>query len=149
MKGDIKMEIREATVNDTEILALLMEQLGYPTTIESMKTRFKNIHSNPDYRTLLASYDGKIVGMIGLVKGYYYEMDGSYVRIVAFVVDSNYRGKGIGKKLLNEAESYARSIGARGILLNSGNRPERYRAHQFYKHMGYAEKSIGFVKRLR
>ncbi|WP_242698129.1 GNAT family N-acetyltransferase [Bacillus sp. SD088] len=61
-------------------------------------------------------------------------MDGFYIRIVAFVVDSNYRGKGIGKKLLAEAESWARRIGATGIGLNSGNRPERFNA-KLYKSM--------------
>ncbi|MEK5101035.1 GNAT family N-acetyltransferase [Cytobacillus sp. FSL M8-0252] len=142
------MEIREATVNDIEELTSLIEQLGYPSTIENMKTRFSNIESSPDYHTLLASYDGKIVGMIGMVKGYYYEMDGFYVRIVALVVDSNYRSKGIGKKLLENAESWARKIGATGIGLNSGSRPERENAHRFYKNMGYVEKSIGFAKNL-
>ncbi|GIN72644.1 N-acetyltransferase [Bacillus sp. J14TS2] len=142
------MQIREATVNDIEVLTSLMEQLGYPTTIESMKTRMNHIEASPDYHTLLASYDGKVIGMIGLVKGYYYEMDGFCIRIVAFVVDSNYRGKGIGKKLLAEAESWARKIGATGIGLNSGNRPERFTAHKLYKSMGYIEKSIGFAKSL-
>lgn len=142
------MEIREATLNDINKLTDLMEHLGYPTTIENMETRFRNIEASPDYHTLLATYDGKIVGMIGLVKGYYYEMDGSYVRIVALVVDSNYRSKGIGKKLINEAENWARTIGATGIGLNSGNRPERIKAHEFYRNQGYVEKSIGFVKSL-
>jgi hypothetical protein len=42
----------------------------------------------------------------------------------------------------------ARRIGAIGIGLNSGNRPERAKAHRFYKDMGYVEKSIGFAKSL-
>src|SRR5690606_20179814 len=107
-----------------------------------------NIESSPDYHTLLALYDAKVVGMIGLVKGYYYELDGLYVRIVALVVDSNHRNKGIGKQLLNEAEIWAKKIGATGIGLNSGNRPERINAHKFYKNSGYIEKSVGFAKRL-
>ncbi|MCM3176308.1 GNAT family N-acetyltransferase [Cytobacillus horneckiae] len=142
------MEIRKATVNDIEGITKLMEHLGYPTTIEKMKTRFSNIKSSPDYHTLLALYDDKIVGMMGLVKGYYYELDGLYVRIVVLVVDSNYRNKGIGKQLLEEAENWAKKIGATGIGLNSGNRPERIRAHKFYKNNGYVEKSIGFAKRV-
>ncbi|WP_419880526.1 GNAT family N-acetyltransferase [Peribacillus sp. B-H-3] len=142
------MEIRDATLNDINELTFLMEQLGYPTTIENMETRFKNIELNPDYKTLLATYDGKVVGMIGLLKGYYYEMDGCYVRIVALVVNSSYRSKGIGKKLIAEAENWSRKIGATGIGLNSGNRPERVNAHKFYKNRGYVEKSIGFAKGL-
>ncbi|OAK68455.1 GNAT family N-acetyltransferase [Lederbergia galactosidilytica] len=142
------MLIREATVNDIEALTSLMEQLGYPTTIKSMRIRMNNIESSSGYHTLLASYEGKIVGMIGLVKGYYYEMDGSYIRTVAFVVDVDFRGRGIGKKLLEEAEDWARRMGATGIGLNSGNRPERLNAHKLYKNMGYIEKSIGFAKSL-
>ncbi len=142
------MEVRKATVNDIEGLTALMDHLGYPTALDNMKMRFSNIEQNPDYHTLVASYDGKIVGMIGLIRGYYYEMDGSYVRIAALVVDSNYHNKGIGKKLLEEAECWARKIGAAGIGLNSGNRPERSNAHQFYRNRGYVEKSVGFAKSL-
>lgn len=142
------MEVREATVDDIKELTALMEHLGYPTTIDNMKKRFSNIRQNTYYHTLLASYEDKVVGMIGLFKGYYYEMDGSYVRIVALVVDSNYRNKGIGNKLVEEAECWARKIGANGIGLNSGNRPERINAHKFYRNRGYTEKSVGFTKSL-
>ncbi|MCK0473176.1 GNAT family N-acetyltransferase [Halalkalibacter sp. APA_J-10(15)] len=142
------MEIREAVENDIEALTSLMEQLGYPTTIEAMRTRFHTIESSPDYHTLVASYDGKIVGMVGVAKGYYYELNGVYVRIVALVVDAIFRNKGIGKKLVVEAESWERIIGATRIGLNSGSRPEREHAHKFYKNIGYVEKSIGFVKSL-
>lgn len=38
-------------------------------------------------------------------------------------------------------------IGVSGIALNSEKRPERTAAHRFYKNNGFAEKSIGFVKR--
>jgi GNAT superfamily N-acetyltransferase len=125
-----------------------LEQLGYPTSVEQMRIRFSNIQSNPSYHTLVAEYDGKVVGMVGLCIGVFYELDGSYVRIVAFVVDSNYRGKGIGKNLIQEAESWARRQGAIGIGINSGNRVERLIAHKFYMNMGYEEKSIGFAKNL-
>jgi GNAT superfamily N-acetyltransferase len=86
--------------------------------------------------------------MIGLCTGILYNKDGLYARIIAFVVDSNYRNKGIGKLLIKEAERWARNQGADSIALNSGNRPERKDAHQFYKRMGYVEKSIGFAKSL-
>ncbi|MFT4413668.1 GNAT family N-acetyltransferase [Fredinandcohnia humi] len=142
------MEIRKAEMKDVDRLAELMTQLGYPTSVEQMKQRFANMESNSDYHTLVALYDGNVVGVLGLLKGYYYELDGSYARIVAFVVDSTYRNKGIGKRLLNEAENWARRVGATGIGLNSGDRPERRDAHAFYRKMGYEDKSIGFAKGL-
>ncbi len=142
------MEIREAITSDIGALTDLMVHLGYPSTLENMKTRFYTIQQHPDYHTLVAAYNSEIVGMIGLSKSYYYEMDGFYIRILALVVDSNYRNKGIGKALIEGAENWARKLGAVGVSLNSGNRPERMAAHQFYRNRGYSEKSIGFVKSL-
>ncbi|WP_229593171.1 GNAT family N-acetyltransferase [Rossellomorea vietnamensis] len=98
------MEIREAIQSDMTELAELMNQLGYPTSLKGMRSRFDRIESSPDYRTLVAVCNEKVAGMIGLVKGYYYEMDGCYVRIVALVVDSAFRNKGIGHELVVEAE---------------------------------------------
>jgi GNAT superfamily N-acetyltransferase len=98
------MDIREATINDVPELVFLMAQLGYPTSLDKFKLRFNAIVANPSYHTFVAELDGKIVGMVGLCTGLFYEYDGSYVRIVAFVVDTNYRRRGIGKKLIQEAE---------------------------------------------
>ncbi|MGB3261281.1 GNAT family N-acetyltransferase [Paenisporosarcina sp.] len=142
------MEIREATINDIPELVGLMDQLGYPTSVDKMKSRFKAISSNSSYHTLVADYNGKVVGMAGLCTNLFYEYDGSYVRIVSFVVDSNYRRKGIGEKLIKQVENWAKEQEAIAIGLNSGNREERKGAHQFYLDMGYKEKSIGFTKNL-
>nr|WP_299095504.1 GNAT family N-acetyltransferase [uncultured Metabacillus sp.] len=142
------MIIRKATIKDIPELVILMEQLGYPTSVDKMKLRFNAINNNPSYHTLVADLEGKVVGMTGLNTGLFYEYDGSYVWIVAFIVDTNYRRKGIGKKLIQEAECWAREQGAIAIALNSGNREERKDAHQFYLSMGYKAKSIGFGKSL-
>jgi GNAT superfamily N-acetyltransferase len=142
------MEIRKASLDDYVQLAPLMEQLGYPTSTQQMKQRLLLIDESPNYHTLVATEKEKVIAMIGLVKSFYYEMDGSFIRIQAFVVDANYRNQGVGKRLLQAAEEWARSIGIAGIGLNSGNREERIAAHKFYEKMGYVARSIGFAKRL-
>lgn len=147
-KGYSIMKIREACSCDIPQMAFLMGQLGYSTTVEQMRTRFEKISAEPSYHTLVIEVEGKVVGMSGLCTGIFYESDGIYVRIVAFVVDDNYRKKGLGKLLLAESEEWAMSKGAAGIVLNSGNRTERIAAHAFYKAMGYREKSTGFTKQL-
>ncbi|PRX78908.1 putative N-acetyltransferase YhbS [Bacillus sp. V-88] len=143
-----EMEIRKVTQSDVKELAILMNQLGYPTSLNEMKLRMAQIDSTPDYLTLVAEVKGKVAGMVGLTKGYYYEMDGCYVRIVALVVNSAFRNMGIGHELVSEAERWARHIGAKGIGLNSGNREERLKAHAFYRRRGYVAKSTGFAKNL-
>jgi len=142
------LKIREACSSDIPQLAYLMGQLGYSTLIEQMRIRFEKISAEPSYHTLVIEVEGKVVGMSGLCTGFFYELDGIYVRIVAFVVDDTYRNQGLGKLLLAESEKWARSKGAVGIVLNSGNRTERLAAHAFYKAMGYRDKSIGFAKQL-
>ena len=147
-KGCCFMEVRSACSRDIPQMALLMGQLGYPTSTEQMRTRFDKISADPSYHTLVIEDEGKVVGLSGLCTGIFYESDGLYVRIVAFVVDATYRNKGLGKLLLEKSEKWARSKRAIGIVVNSGNRPERIAAHAFYKQMGYLEKSTGFAKQV-
>lgn len=142
------MNIRKATIKDIPYLTSLMGQLGYPVTIEQMTKRFQNIDSHPNYYTLVAEDEGTVLGMIGINTGILYNKDGVYAHIIAFVVDERYRNKGVGKRLIQEAEVWAIQQGADAIMLNSGNRSERNTAHQFYKDRGYEAKSTGVVKNL-
>ena len=138
--------IRNATENDINQLAVLMGELGYPTTMDEMEQRFSKIYSNPLYSTHVAEIGGAIVGMIGMTLGFHYEKNENYVRIVALVVDSEYRKQGIGAALILTAEEWAKEQGANRIVLNSGNRSERNDAHRFYTNMGFEGKATGFYK---
>jgi GNAT superfamily N-acetyltransferase len=140
--------IRDAHEGDIEALTVLMNDLSYPTTIAEMQVRFEAIVTHPDYRTILAVIDNEIVGMAGLHKGNFYEKNGMYLRILAFVVKQNVRNKGIGKILIKASEEWAVEQGLNTIIINSGNRDDRKAAHVFYQKMGYAVKSSGFVKQL-
>ncbi|MFE7082936.1 GNAT family N-acetyltransferase [Priestia megaterium] len=142
------MKVREFKTEDTPEIVHLMSQLGYPTSLEKLESRMKNIQSQPGYHTLVAVLNNKIVGMVGLCHNLFYEYDSCYVRIVAFIIDIDHRRKGIGEKLMNEAEKWATKQEATHIMLNSGNREERKAAHKFYLNMGYTDKSTGFSKSL-
>lgn len=133
---------------DINQLAALMGELGYPTTADDMEQRFLKIQSNAIYNTQVVEKDGVIVGMIGLMLGFHYEKNENYVRIVAFVVHSKYRGQGIGGKLIKKAEKWANEQGANRLVLNSGNRNERDAAHEFYLKRGFVGKATGFYKEL-
>ena len=78
--------VRDARKEDIEELTLLMTDLGYPTTLAEFKARFENISAHPDYRTIVALANGEMVGMAGLSRNIFYEMNGNYMRILAFVV---------------------------------------------------------------
>jgi len=140
--------IRDACEADVKELTALMTDLGYPTTLEEFKVRFENISAHPDYRTIVAVANGEMVGMAGLSKNIFYEMNGNYMRILAFVVKQSARKLGLGKILIEAAEEWARAQGLHTVVISSGNRAERDAAHVFYQKMGYAVKSSGFVKKL-
>jgi len=142
------LTIRDALIEDIEALTLLMADLGYPTSITDMQTRFKSIAAHPDYKTIIAVLNYEVVGMAGLSKGIYYEMNGTYMRIVAFVVKQGCRNMGIGRQLISAAENWAIEQGLTTVIINSGNRDERLASHAFYGEMGYSVKSLGFVKKL-
>jgi len=143
-----KIIIREAALTDILALAELMNELGYATSIDEMKSRFENIKNHKDYKTFVATDNTQILGMIGLSKNYSYEQNGIYVRVLAMVTRSRFRKNGIGKKLMDVAENWAKEIGANKVLLNCGNREEREIAQLFYKKIGYQVRSSGFVKKL-
>lgn len=140
--------IRDALEADIPQLSNLITQLGYPCTMAEVLERYKNVNDHPDYRTLVITDGDKAVGMAGLMKGFWYEKNGTYVRILAFVINHDYRGKGLGKLLINAIEEWAISVGANSVILSSGNRDERIAAHHFYQNLGYQIKSSGFIKQL-
>jgi GNAT superfamily N-acetyltransferase len=86
--------------------------------------------------------------MVGMTKNYFYEQNGIYVRVLALVTSYGFRQNGIGRKLMEASENWAREIGAGIILLNCGNREERKVAQQFYQNIGYQIKSSGFIRKL-
>jgi len=140
--------IRHATAEDIPALALLMNELGYPTTVAEMQSRYTLMQNHPDYATWMAVCDNQVAGMIGLLRNIYYEKNGIYIRVGALVVHKAYRNLGLGKALLQKATDWAIELGASHILLNSGNREERKAAHAFYQHLGFEPKTTGFVKTL-
>ena len=143
-----KIIIRQAETGDISALTELMNELGYTTTMDEMKTRFENIQNHPDHKTFIALTDSKISGMVGVTKNFSYEQNGIYVRVLALVTHSRFRKRGIGKKLMEVAENWAKEIGAEKVLLNCGNREERAIARLFYEKIGYQVKSSGFIKKL-
>jgi GNAT superfamily N-acetyltransferase len=140
--------IRDVSKNDIPQLSVLMTHLGYPATDTEVDTRLNNVSQNPDYRTLVITEGEQVIGMTGLVKGFWYEKNGTYVRILVFVIRQDQRGRGIGKLLIKAVEDWAVMLGANSVILSSGNRDERIGAHHFYQNLGYEIKSSGFIKQL-
>lgn len=140
--------IRESRQSDNHALAQLMGELGYPTSLDSMRKRMEAIESNPMNGTFVAEMDNLIVGMIGLRLNNNYEYDDSIVQVVSLVTRADYRGMGIGGALILHAEEWAQARGASAMTLTSGIQPERAAAHEFYKSKGFDINGYRFSKKL-
>lgn len=150
MKEQDTLYLRDANNEDMEALTSLIADLGYPATLDEIRLRFTNIFNQNGFKTKLAiAEDGQPGGLIGMCASYGYEHNAIYIRVLALVVGKNYRKKGIGRILMNEAERWANEIGAYQIVLTSGLRDERKAAYAFYQSIGYEIKASGFVKKLK
>jgi len=137
---------RPAAAADSAAVAGLMTDLGYPTTVGQMQARLEHLLDHPDYHAIVAEDGGRVVGLVGLGRGWYFEKDGGYVRVLALVVEAKRRGSGVGSALLRAGEAWAAEQGAGAVVLNSGE--QRRDAHLFYQRMGYEGTGVRFVKLL-
>lgn len=143
------LNIRPAHLTrDLEALTHLTAQLGYPTPPEQLKQRIETLQQDAKYTTWVAEYQNQIIGYLGLIEQFTWQFDGEALVIQAFVIDEKYRGKGFGKLFLQEIENIALAKNITSMSLNSGNRPERLDAHEFYKKVGFQVTSLGFKKML-
>lgn len=143
----MSIEVRTATIADSEEVALLVTSLGYPTSSGQMCGRLESILADEDYVTLVACDGEQIVGLIGTRVGRFYESDGYYGQIMALAVSPPHQRRGIGRMLIEAAESILIARGARVLVVTSGN--QRADAHAFYEGNGYAFTGRRFTKTLR
>jgi GNAT superfamily N-acetyltransferase len=137
--------VRDAALADASAIASLVTQLGYSTAAAAMEPRLKRMLSLPHHVIVVAECSGDVVGIAGACVDHGVEMD-TYGRITALAVDEKWRGRGVGKRLVQHVERWCRERGADRVSLTSGNhRPD---SHKFYKALAYEATGIRFVKKL-
>jgi ribosomal protein S18 acetylase RimI-like enzyme len=142
----LDLTIRAAEMNDAAALAQLMCELGYETMKSEMQMRLKPIATDERLRTFVAVCDGQMCGMIGTLTYPSYEHNDPSGRIVALVIKSSMRRRGIGRALITTAEKDFAQRGIRRIALNT--RLAREDAHKFYESLGYERNGWRYLKQL-
>ncbi len=118
-----------------EVLSLWNNELGnLRVTAENIATHYDRVKDDERYKTFVALFENEV----GLEVG--------FIHIVGLAVKNEKQGKGIGTKLLQYIEDYAREKGVYRIILNSGIK--RTEAHLFYEHNNYDKGSWCFGKTL-
>lgn len=119
---------------DCERVADLTTQLGYPATAVDVAKRFARIDGASNQALIVAEEGGAAIGWIHVALHPNLETDTS-AEIVTLVVDERHRGRGIGKSLVDAAESWAAAKDCRALRVRS--RIARERAHAFYERDGF------------
>ena len=113
---------------------------------EAFNTTKKNFNDDVFYE-VVACIDGNVVGYLLLTKVLNPVKDKYYYLVDYVCVDSNYRGYGVGKKLLAYAEDIAKSDNAMYLQLTCSYFREA--AHRLYESCGYIKRdSILYRKEL-
>ena len=139
--------IRVARPSDADEIARLTTQLGYDLTKGDAADRLSRILARDDQQFLVADVGGGAVGWVHVVFAEYVDAE-AFVVIGGLVVDRAHRRLGVGRALMNRAETWARERGCSMVRLSSS--ATRYAAHQFYKDVGYTniKTQYSFIKPL-
>jgi GNAT superfamily N-acetyltransferase len=144
----MKYIIRKARIDDLKNLSdLFFEFTGLDSDLIAMKKQLEIMTNDPNYFVAVATADERVIGTSMAIKCL--DLVGNcnpFLIVENVVVFSQFRGKGIGKLLMQSIEDFGMENSCNYIILVSGNNREQ--AHEFYKSVGYSSDNQGFKKRL-
>lgn len=130
----MEINYRKAGIEDSQEIARLSSQLGYPVESSQVDERLRMILCSHDHVVYAAELEEKLVGWIH-AHGRVLIESPPFVEISGLIVDSDCRGQNIGKNLVSMCEEWAKSLGYKKIRVRTnGNRMD---AIAFYTRIGY------------
>ncbi len=147
------MELRELNENDLESLIKLYEQLdganGDFTAEDARKIWKAEIEGNKKIKYFGAVEKGKVISTCYcLIIPNLTRLGSSIAFVENVVTDSEYRGQGLGRKVMEKAIDFARENNCYKVILQSAS--FRKEAHQFYKKLGFdGESKKAFIMKLK
>lgn len=123
-------------IEDANGVNMLSKQLGYPLLIEQTLQNIIAITRSKDHTAFVAIDKDKIVGWIGVAYSIMIEVM-PHCEINGLVIDENYRGKGVGKLLIEHVKQWAKQKGVDKLSLHCNIK--RTEANLFYQHLGFTE----------
>ena len=147
MQGMI--QVRPCSAEDFDAVVSLLAQL-WPNDIfqpASLRKVFDRVLTSERQFYLCAEDDGKVIGFGSLTLKNNLWPQGPVGNVDELVVDAGYRGRGVGKRLLDELTSLAQTKGCRRFELDSGH--HRKEAHAFYARQGFENRACLFSKVLK
>jgi GNAT superfamily N-acetyltransferase len=126
------MPIRPFDRTDMPVARELLTQLGYQVDATELEDRIERVLAAADHHVAVAEQNGQLVGLLHVFERPALEKPCEAV-VQALVVDSNARGRGIGKALMDVAEAWAKARGLASVVLSTR------KAADFYTRLGYGK----------
>lgn len=125
-----------------ELLELYKTLVPFEASVNKAAKTYEEIQADENYLLLVAKDENEIVGsMLGICcKG----LTMPFLVIEDVIVKDGLREKGIGRKLMESLDEFAKSKECTySILVSSAFRTG---AHQFYEKVGFTDSVVGFRK---
>ena len=141
------MKIRPVTLDDCPKMTVLTRELGYPSNSEKVGEILQLVMGNANHEIFIAESDDNLAGYVHLVQSG--SSDSDYILdIAALMVDKNFRSKGIGDALVQQAGKSASSKNVKHLRIRTNLITPL--AYGFFEHRGFVnlESQELFVKEI-
>jgi GNAT superfamily N-acetyltransferase len=143
----MEFKIRAAKPADAEAIALLSKELGYPAELKTVRERLRRILGREDQRVVVAEVpSGAVCAWLQAHSSIAVE-SGLRVEIVGLIVSGNMRRRGVGRCLVEYAETWAKEISAETVVVRSN--AKRVESRIFYPSLGFLPSKTQVVYRKR
>jgi len=136
--------LRRAEPTDAARIAILFTDEGYPVAPSAVEARLARFHDDAS-QVIVADAAGTVLGFLAVHVIPRFEHDDVVVRVLALVVDAGARERGVGRRLLDEAERIAGGLGAAFVEVTAGHhRPD---ARRLYESLGYDSTVTAYLRK--
>lgn len=134
------IKFRQAQVTDAGTIMTLVAELGYDGSVEEVRKRMSLLLDKEEHAVFVAENEGgELVGWIHVFQGCSLLGD-PFAEIGGLVVHSSHQGSHIGRRLVDNAEVWARQRGLSQLWVRSNT--TRLQAAGFYNHLGFRKNKV-------
>ncbi|AHG92785.1 GCN5-related N-acetyltransferase (plasmid) [Gemmatirosa kalamazoonensis] len=128
--------VRDVTAADAAAVAALLTELGHPTDEAPLPARLDALRAEGGAAWLALDAAGEPLGLMTIAAHAVLHAAGPVALITALVVTRAARGRGVGRRLVDDAKRWAAARGCVRLTVTSGE--QRADAHAFYPACGLA-----------
>ncbi len=128
--------VRAVDHRDAADVLELLTDLGYPMSLDDVHARLRALDGERNTKVLVAEGGDRVIGLAVVHWFELLEKPGPFARLLALMVSNRARGTGVGRRLVEAAETVARRTGCLGIEVTTA--AHREQAQGFYEGMGFS-----------